>query len=258
MHFNELDQKMRVYETAHDYCVPDGFYMVARLDGRNFTKLTRETIKAEAPFDTNFRDAMVETVERLMRSGFGVKYGYTQSDEISLLLDEDDYTFNRKLRKYDSVLAGEASATFSLAMQTHAVFDCRISILPNQELVKDYFCWRMEDAFRNSLNSYAYWTQRKNGKSEHEATVSLLGAGTAYKNELLFGYGINFNEAPTWQKRGVGLYWEDYQKQGYNPLTLAQVLCVRRHLVKDYELPQSVEEYQAYLGRVLANPTAKT
>lgn len=33
MKFDDLDTKMRVYETAHDYCVLPGLYMVARLDG---------------------------------------------------------------------------------------------------------------------------------------------------------------------------------------------------------------------------------
>ncbi|MDP7288124.1 MAG: guanylyltransferase, partial [Phycisphaerae bacterium] len=43
MKFDELDKKMRVYEAAHDFCVPPGVFIVARLDGRNFTRLTKET-----------------------------------------------------------------------------------------------------------------------------------------------------------------------------------------------------------------------
>ena len=34
MKFDDLDAKMRVYETSHDHCVLPGLYMVARLDGR--------------------------------------------------------------------------------------------------------------------------------------------------------------------------------------------------------------------------------
>lgn len=56
MKFDELDDRMRVFETAHDQCVLPGMYMVARLDGRNFTRLTKEVIKFEAPFDVRFRD----------------------------------------------------------------------------------------------------------------------------------------------------------------------------------------------------------
>lgn len=51
MKFDELDKKMRVFETAADYCVLPGIFMVARLDGRSFTRLTKEVCQFEAPFD---------------------------------------------------------------------------------------------------------------------------------------------------------------------------------------------------------------
>lgn len=116
MKFNELDQKMRVFETAADYCVLPGVFMVARLDGRSFTRLTKETCQFEAPFDERLRDMMVETADSLMNCGFRVRYAYTESDEISLLFEQDERLFGRKLRKYNSTLAGEASATFSLLL----------------------------------------------------------------------------------------------------------------------------------------------
>ena len=67
---------------------------------------------------------MIATVEHLMNCGFRVVYGYTQSDEISLLLHRDDALFDRKLRKLVSVLAGEASACFSLRLGALACFEC--------------------------------------------------------------------------------------------------------------------------------------
>jgi tRNA(His) 5'-end guanylyltransferase len=86
MKFDELDERMRVFETAHDLCVLPGLHMVARLDGRSFTRLTKEVHKFEAPFDARFRDMMLATAEHLMAGcGFNIIYGYTQSDEISLL-----------------------------------------------------------------------------------------------------------------------------------------------------------------------------
>ena len=68
---------------------------------------------------------MVDTAEHLMSCGFQVIYGYTQSDEISLLFDRGETSFGRKLRKYQSILAGEASAKLSLLLGNLAVFDCR-------------------------------------------------------------------------------------------------------------------------------------
>ncbi len=84
MKFDDLDKKMRIFETAHDHCVLPGVFVVARLDGRNFTRLTKEVYDFQAPFDVKFRDYMIETVKHLMDCGFRVVYGYTESDEISL------------------------------------------------------------------------------------------------------------------------------------------------------------------------------
>jgi tRNA(His) 5'-end guanylyltransferase len=50
MKFDELDKKMRVFETAHDICVLPKIYMAARIDGRSFTRLTKEVHEFEAPF----------------------------------------------------------------------------------------------------------------------------------------------------------------------------------------------------------------
>jgi tRNA(His) 5'-end guanylyltransferase len=66
MKFDELDEKLRIFETSHDYCVIPGIYMIARLDGRNFTRLTKEILKFKAPFDEKFRDLMIETTKHLM------------------------------------------------------------------------------------------------------------------------------------------------------------------------------------------------
>ena len=256
MKFDELDAKMRVFETAHDLCVLPGLFMVARLDGRTFTRLTKEVHKFEAPFDERFRDTMVATTEHLMNCGFRVLYGYTQSDEISLLLHPEETTFERKLRKYDSILAGEASAKFSLLLGSLGVFDCRISQLPTLQLVCDYFRWRQEDAHRNALNSHCYWLLRKQGQSVAAATRALEGRSVAEKNELLFQNGINFNDLPSWQKRGVGLLWETYEKPAVNRLTGEAVVAQRRRLRVELELPMR-EQYNAFLtGLLNDNPVS--
>ncbi len=246
MKFDELDAKMRVFETAHDICVLPKVFMVARLDGRSFTRLTKEVHQFEAPFDIKMRDMMVETTKHLMSCGFDVVFGYTQSDEISLLLSPEIKTFDRKLRKFNSVLAGEASAKFSLLLGDMACFDCRISELPTVNLVCDYFRWRNEDAHRNSLNSWCYWTLRKEGKTVRQATRELEKISVAKKNEILFQRSINFNDLPLWQKRGTGLYWENYEKEAINNLTGEKVLANRRRIKIDYELPMR-DEYSKFI-----------
>ncbi|WP_299493780.1 tRNA(His) guanylyltransferase Thg1 family protein [Acaryochloris sp. IP29b_bin.137] len=252
MKFSELDAKLRVFETAHDICVLPGLQMVARLDGRNFTRLTKEMHHFEAPFDPRFRDAMVATVQHLMNCGFRVIYGYTQSDEISLLLHPEEQTFARKLRKLNSVLAAEASATLSLTLGSIAAFDCRISQLPTVDLVTDYFRWRQEDAHRNALNAHCYWMLRKQGESAGTATAKLERLSVGDKNELLFQQGqINFNNLPNWQKRGVGCYWQSYQKQGVNPLSGQTSQVTRMKISIEPNLPMK-DDYSQFIQNLIA------
>ncbi len=246
MKFEELDNRMRVFETAHDHCVLPGLYIIARLDGRSFTRLTKDVHKFEAPFDERFRDMMLATVEHLMNCGIDIIYGYTQSDEISLLFALDEGSFGRKIRKLNSVLSGEASAKFSLLLGDIACFDCRISQLPNTTEVVNYFRWRSEDAHRNSLNSYCYWYLRKDGHTATKATSIMKGLSVADKNELLFQRGIIYNHLPNWQKRGSGLYWEEYEKMGFNPQTNETVSAIRRRIKRELDLPMK-EEYNQFI-----------
>lgn len=246
MNFDVLDQQMRVYEESLDQILLPELYLVARLDGNRFTRLTKEVCPFEAPFDDRFRDMMVHTVEALMNYGFRVIYGFTESDEISLLFHPEENTFGRKVRKYNSILAGVASAVFSLELGQSAVFDCRMVPLPTLERVKDYFLWRQEDAHRNALNAHCYWLLRKQGVSKQAATKQLEGQSTAYKNELLFQNGVNFDKLPAWQKRGIGLYWSTEEKQGFNPVTGQTVTALRRVLKTDFDLPLR----EAYAGMI--------
>lgn len=250
MKFDDLDKRMRVYETAHDFCVLPGMYMVARIDGRNFTRLTKEKQPFEAPFDLRFRDLMVETTKHLMNCGFKVIYGYTESDEISLLFAPEEKVFGRKIRKYNSILAGEASAKFSLLLNDLAVFDARISQLPLKEDVVDYFRWRNEDAFRNALNAHCYWMLRKEGMNAKTATQEMQGLSVGAKNELLFQNGINFNNLPAWQKRGVGLYWIAYEQAAVNKKTGQKQTTTRRKIKIDDKLPMK-DEYSAFIAAIL-------
>lgn len=250
MKFDDLDKRMRVFERAHDFCVLPNMYMVARIDGRSFTKLTKEKHQFKALFDTRFRDLMVETVQHLMNCGFNVIYGYTESDEISLLFSLKEDTFGRKIRKFNSILAGEASAKFTLSLKDLAAFDCRISQLPSKKEVVDYFRWRNEDAFRNALNAHCYWKLRANGLTARKSTKALEGLSIPNKNELLFENGVNFNELPNWQKRGIGLYWIKYEKEGINPKTGVKTLAQRRKIYVDFDLPMR-DKYDAFILNLL-------
>jgi tRNA(His) 5'-end guanylyltransferase len=171
---------------------------------------------------------------------------YTQSDEISLLFSLQEELFSRKIRKYNSILAGEASAKFSLLLGGVACFDCRICQLPRTDDVVDYFRWRNEDAHRNALNSHCYWALRKDGMTVQGATNHLAGMSVADKNELLFQHGTNFGGLPNWQKRGTGVYWEEYEKRAWNPKAQEKVFAIRRRLKVDFELPMR-DAYSSFI-----------
>lgn len=251
MRFDDLDARLRQYETLNDQFVLPDIYMVVRLDGRGFTKKADEVWQLNRPFDDKFHHAMLDTTKHLMTVGFRVLYGYTQSDEISLLLDLHEASFNRKTRKILSILAGEASGVFSLAMNSPASFDARICELPNTALVQDYFSWRQEDAHRNGLNTYCYWLLRQQGHSPQASTDFLLHKSLGEKHELLFGHGINFNDVPAWQKRGSGIYWQATTKQGFNPKTGETTTTTRNSLVIDEQLPLN-EDYRQMIAQLMA------
>jgi tRNA(His) 5'-end guanylyltransferase len=69
------------------------------------------------------------------------------------------------------------------------------------------------------------------------------------KNELLFQAGVNFNDLPAWQRRGTGVYWETYEREGYNPKLDQTVLATRRRLKVDRDLPIG-DEYATFIHRL--------
>lgn len=248
MDTDEFEQKMRDLEYFHTLrCLP-GAWIVLRLDGRGFTKFT-ERYGFEKPFDFKFQDVMRQTAQALLEELHGI-YAYTESDEISVLFRQNWDLFDREVEKLISISAAEASATFTLACQQVVHFDSRIWLGVDHSQVIDYFRWRQEDAARCALNGWCYWTLRKEGKSPAEAMSVLRGTSVSFKNELLFQRGINFNSLPLWQRRGTGLYWERYEKVGYDPLRKMETVALRRRVKIDEELPMK-DDYATFIRAIL-------
>ena len=109
------------------------------------------------------------------------------------------------------------------------------------------------DATRCALNGHCYWTLRNEGQSATAASRALLGMSASRKNELLFERGINFNELPSWQRRGTGIYWETVLSVGRNPKTGAELPTQRRRLKVDEELPMK-EAYSKLIRGILVDP----
>lgn len=243
MRGKEFEARQREREWFHGLTVPPGAWPVVRVDGRSFSRFTEQ--RFEKPFDERFSTLMVETAEAMLTE-FDARYVYTESDEISVLLPRDTGLFGRGVEKIVSITAGVASAVFSRSIGEVGVFDSRIWLGTSQEDVVDYFLWRQADASRCALNGWCYWTLRKAGRSRREADRAMSGASTAAKNELLYGLGVNFNEVPLWQRRGIGLWLEEFERPGHDPVRGIDVTATRRRVRVERELPMK-DEYRTFL-----------
>lgn len=250
MRLKELDAVQRAREWYHGLTLLPGAWAIVRVDGRAFSRLTEE--RYDKPFDPAFADVMVGAAEALLTE-LGGRYAYSESDEISVLLDPDWAMFNRSVEKLVSISASVATAAFTVAAGAPGQFDSRIWLGTGPDDVLDYFSWRQADAARCALNGWCYWTLRKQGRSARSATSELAGLDVAGKNELLWARGINFNEVPAWQRRGVGLWFEEYRKESTNPVTGEPVTATRRRVAAHRDLPMG-EDYRTLLGGLLGGP----
>jgi tRNA(His) guanylyltransferase len=244
---DEFEAGQRSREWFHPLVVLPGAWTILRVDGRSFSRFTES--RFDKPFDPRFGELMTTTAESVLTE-FNARYAYTESDEISVLLDPSFQLFGRSVEKLVSVSAGIASATFTHASGEPAHFDSRVWMGTGTADVVDYFSWRQADATRCALNGWCYWTLRRTGSSRAEATKALERSSTADKNELLFSHGINFNDLPGWQRRGIGLWWEHYDRPGYDPVRCREVTAARRrvHIERDLPMKESYRELVARLA----------
>lgn len=254
---DDLGDAIKKFEIYSSHQVMPGVYFSVRVDGRAFSTLT-ERMKYKHPYDGDFKQAMITVTKGLMEE-FNPFMAYTQSDEISIVFWKETDLFNRRVEKLVSTIASYASCKFAQSaklIDEIVMFDSRLIAMPTESEVVDYLHWRHIDAIRNALNSWCYWTLRSQGKSAEQATSELKGKDKAYKNELLFKAGINFNDVPLWQKRGIFFIWEEYIKEGLDPRT-GEKKPVLRRMVKVAESLPTGEEFRNYVKSVLEAESMK-
>jgi len=214
--------------------VPPDTPFFTRLDGRRFQAIS-EKVGADKPFDERFAKCLVASARALFESSFNPSLVYVASDEINVLFLHAA-PFRRRIEKVDSIFAGIASSAFSLSAAKLfkktiiTAFDSRV-IVSSQEKVTEYLTWRQRDAWRNHNNAYAYWLFRRNGYKPSEATKKLKGLRTKDLHEILFSHGTNLTQTPAWQRRGILLYREPYQKRVKNQI------ATRRQIKENWNLP---------------------
>ena len=196
-----------------------------RIDGKAFHTFTRGF---KRPFDEVLIKTMQQTTQYLCQNIQGCVLGYTQSDEITLILiDYQTLTteawFDYQVEKLCSIAASMATMAFNKffyenvfqyngmasmdmsnkeypykeiyakAIEKGAMFDARCFNIPKEE-VTNLIYWRQLDASRNSVQmvGQAYFSQKElKNKSCNDI-----------QDMLMTQKGINWNDFPTYQKRG--------------------------------------------------------
>lgn len=137
--------------------VPDGFYPVIRVDGHCFSTFTRQF---EKPYDMRIINAMKDATIKLV-DVFHALLGYTQSDEITIVLPQDAELFGRKCQKIATLAASTAAVAFydSLLKSGYSgnlpAFDARTFGVPNIDEAANCIIWRERDAIKNSISNVA-------------------------------------------------------------------------------------------------------
>lgn len=222
------DRMKNNYENITRYYLTRRMPVIIRVDGRSFHTFTKGFKK---PFDDVLVKTMQDTMKYLCENIQGCVLGYTQSDEISIILTDyaeltTDAWFGNNLQKMCSVSASMATLTFNKAFNDNivkyidnnldadcgvtkdlteytkilinarnkgAMFDSRVFTIPKEE-VCNYFIWRQQDSTRNSIQSVgqANFSQRElNGKSCNDI-----------QDMLMMQKSINWNNYATTLKRG--------------------------------------------------------
>lgn len=191
-----------------------------RIDGKAFHTYTRNF---KRPFDSVFMRAMQETMKYLCENIQGCVLGYTQSDEITLILVDYEKInssawFDYEVQKLCSVSASMATMRFNQvfarlvqevkeegtedpkyikvldkACEAGAMFDSRCFNIPKEE-VTNLIYWRQLDASRNSIQmvGHANFSQKQmHGKSTGDI-----------QDMLMLEKNINWNDFPVACKRG--------------------------------------------------------
>lgn len=175
-----LESKGRYYQSLADYKLSPGTYIILHLDGRAFSSFTRGMRR---PFDNDFIEAMNETLKTLCAEVSNCKFGYTQSDEMTLVLydwnvdkeEPSDMWLHNRICKMCSISASIASVKFYEILLKKAMesvsdvkdipkiikklknpqFDCKAWNVPSWNDAYAWLSYRNIDCIRNSITMVA-------------------------------------------------------------------------------------------------------
>lgn len=234
---DSLGDRMKIYyEDVTRHYLPRRTHTIIRLDGKSFHTYTKKLVR---PFDAGLIEDMQKTTIRLCENIQGAVLGYTQSDEISLVLcdykeKETESFFKGNIQKICSVSASMATAFFNAFRQARnfeggpAFFDARVFTIPEKVEVLNYLIWRQKDATRNSIQMAAqsvYSHKELNKKKWSDL------------NEMLFQKGINFNDYSSSEKRGSLIVKEYFEGEAYDKRKQENVIVTRSRWIVEPDTP---------------------
>lgn len=198
-----------------------------RIDGKAFHTFTRGFQK---PFDEVLVKSMQETMKYLCENIQGCVLGYTQSDEITLILVDykklnsaawfdyevqkmcsiaasmatmafnkifyrniEDYIYNLNMAWNDELEEFKYASTLLKAADKGAMFDARVFNIPKEE-VTNLIYWRQLDATRNSIQMV--------GQANFSHKELQNKSCNKIQDMLMTQRGINWNNYPDHLKRG--------------------------------------------------------
>jgi tRNA(His) 5'-end guanylyltransferase len=237
--YDDLSTRMKKYEAASGGILVPRMPAIIRLDGKAFHTFTRRRCDRSVAYDPIMHDVMCHTMLGLTRTIQNVKFGYTQSDEISLLLI--DYTshtssqwFDGKIQKIVSVAAAAATANFTywwnllhpddqLSLCDLPMFDARVFTVPESD-VCNAFIWRQQDAMRNAVQIIG---------RHHYSHTEMHGKSCKIIRECLQrDHNIEWQrDVPTWQRHGTAMC---RQPGGWAVDLSMPMISQNRHYVEQY------------------------
>lgn len=235
-----LGDRMKGYEATSQSKLLRRTPVIIRLDGKAFHTWTKQLPNFDAslregPFSDVMHWAMTYTTQSLLNNIQNAVFAYTQSDEISILLNdwkklETDQWFDAKVQKMASVSASMATGYFNQAVTNEnynfslALFDARVFNIPREE-VTNYFIWRQQDATRNSiqmLGRFYFSHNQMNNKNVSQV-----------QDMLMAEHNVNWNDLETWKKRGTGVH--QYGIDAQIPIFTQQRNYVEKFLLEEQD-----------------------
>lgn len=176
--------------------------IIIRLDGRSFSSFTRGM---DRPFDVKMQQLMQLTTAHMVKEA-GAVVGYTQSDEISLVLvtkPESQVYFGGRVQKMCSSLSATASVFFNSILPNFfpdrvrllPTFDCRVFNVPSLWEAANSVLWRQLDCNKNSIQMAA------RSMFSHKNLQDLTGVEMVEKMRI--EKNIDWNTYPTDFTQGV-------------------------------------------------------